>query len=205
MAGFVVAVTGGVAAGKSAVCTLFASRGIVIADADVAAREIVEPGEPALAQIRARFGENMLLPDGRLDRAQLRETIFSDAAAKRELETITHPLIRERLLETCRRAPGPYAVAAIPLLTEVGGRTAYPWLHRILLVDTPLAVQLARLIARDGIDLQLAQRMIAAQASRQDRLRLADDVIVNDGEPSDLRTAVELLDALYRRWSAPDR
>lgn len=205
MAGFVVAVTGGVAAGKSAVCAQFASRGIVVADADLVAREIVEPGEPALAQIRARFGDELLLPDGQLDRARLRETIFSDADAKRALEDITHPRIRERLLEICRGAPGPYAMAAIPLLAEVGGRAAYPWLQRILLVDTPPGVQLARLIARDGIDRELARRMIEAQASRQDRLRLADDVIVNDGETSDLRAAVERLDAHYRRWSASSR
>lgn len=202
MAGFVVAVTGGVAAGKSAVCSMFEALGILVADADVVAREIVEPGQAALQEIVERFGPTMLLPDGRLDRARLRERIFSDAAAKRDLEAITHPRIRERLFDLCRTAPGAYAIAAIPLLAEAGGRGTYPWLQRILLVDAPQATQLRRLLARDGIDETLALKMIAAQASREDRLRLADDVVVNDGDASALQASVMRLDALYRRAAA---
>lgn len=202
MAEFVVAVTGGVAAGKSAVCTLFESRGIAIADADIAAREIVAPGEAAWDEIRVRFGDGILLADGQLDRSRLREIIFSDATAKRALEAITHPRIRERLLARCREAEGPYAIAAIPLLAEAGGRVPYAWLQRILLVDVPSAVQLRRLVERDGIDADLAGRMISAQASREQRLMIADDVIVNDGDRHDLETIVERLHVLYRRLAA---
>ena len=202
MAGFVVAVTGGVAAGKSAVCLLFEARGIVVADADIAAREIVEPGEPAWHEIRTRFGIEALLADGRLDRSRLRETIFSDASAKRDLEAITHPRIRQRLIERCREADAPYAIAAIPLLTEGGGRIAYPWLQRILVVDVPSALQQRRLVERDGIAADLAGRMIAAQASRYERLAIADDVIVNDGDMTVLEAAVDRLDYRYRRLAA---
>ncbi|MFT3806908.1 dephospho-CoA kinase [Arenimonas sp.] len=199
MAGFVVAVTGGVAAGKSAICALFQSHGIAVADADIVAREIVEPGETALDQIRARFGDGVLKADGQLDRSRLREIIFSDAAAKRELEAITHPRIRQRLRDLCREAGGPYALAAIPLLAEGGGRSSYPWLQRILLVDVPTSLQRRRLLERDGIDEALADSMIAAQASRLDRLTIADDVIVNDGSRDALEAIVERLDRRYRQ------
>lgn len=199
MAGFVVAITGGIASGKSAVCALFESLGITVADADVAARLIVAPGQPALAEIVARFGPLMLLADGSLDRARLRQRIFSDASAKTELEAMTHPRIRSLLHDQCAGASGPYAVAAIPLLAEVGAVAAYPWLQRILVVDAPVALQRARLLARDGIDEALATRMIAAQASREQRLALATDVIVNDGSVAELEGPVRRLDALYRR------
>ena len=199
MAGFVVAVTGGIASGKSAVCALFESLGIVVADADVAARAIVAPGQPALAEIAARFGPSMLLADGSLDRAQLRARIFSDADARRELEAITHPRIRLLLQSQCLADTGPYVIAAIPLLAEGGAAAAYPWLQRILVVDAPVALQRSRLLARDGIDAALANRMIAAQASREQRLAMASDVIVNDGSVAELESSVRRLDALYRR------
>lgn len=113
-----------------------------------------------------------------------------------------HPRIRDRLRTQCQQATGDYAIAAIPLLAEAGGRSAYPWLQRILVVDAPPALQLVRLRQRDGIDPELARRMIAAQASRSERLRLADDVIVNDGEPVGLDAAVRRLDTLYRRLAS---
>jgi dephospho-CoA kinase len=204
MAAFVVAVTGGVAAGKSAVCRLFADRGVEVADADLAAREIVAAGQPALAEILARFGGDMLLADGQLDRAALRRRIFSDPPGKRDLEAITHPRIRERLRERCAGATGAYAIAAIPLLAESGGRSAYPWLRRILVVDATVELQRTRLQQRDDIDSDLAASMIGAQATRHGRLRLADDVIVNDGAHSDLADAVFRLDAIYRRLAGND-
>jgi dephospho-CoA kinase len=198
MAGVVVAVTGGVASGKSAATDAFAARGIVVADADVAARQVVEPGEPALAQIVARFGAGSLDAEGRLDRAAMRARVFADPSARKALESILHPRIRLWLESACRDAAGPYVVAAIPLLAEGGGRAAYPWLDRILVVDVPEAVQQQRLMRRDGTDAALAARMIAAQASRAQRLALADDVIINDGPLCALNEAVGRLDARYR-------
>jgi dephospho-CoA kinase len=198
MAGVVVAVTGGVASGKSAATDAFAARGIVVADADVAARHVVEPGEAALAQIVAHFGAGSLDADGRLDRAAMRARVFADPSARKVLESILHPRIRTWLEAACREATGPYVVVAIPLLAEGGGRTAYPWLDRILVVDVPEAVQRQRLMRRDGTDAALAGRMIAAQASRAQRLALADDVIVNDGPLCALDEAVGRLDARYR-------
>ena len=197
MAGFVVAITGGVASGKTAAAACFERLGIFVADADLAAREIVAPGQPALAAIVARFGADMLLANGQLDRVRLRERVFADADARRALEAITHPGIRERLKGQCAEAPGPYVLAAIPLLAEGGGRKNYPWLQRVLVVDVPESLQRARLIARDGVDTTLAERMIAAQASREQRLALADDVIVNDGDEAALAASVERLNRIY--------
>lgn len=194
----IVAVTGGVASGKSAVTAAFEARGIPVADADVAARAVVEPGQPALADVVRRFGTDALQADGTLDRAAMRRRIFADAADKAALEAILHPRIRQWLHDAAHAATGPYVVVAIPLLAEVGGRAAYPWLQRILVVDVPRPLQVARLLARDGIDDTLAARMIDAQASRGERLAIADDVIVNDGTLQDLDAAVARLDRRYR-------
>lgn len=199
MADYVVAVTGGVASGKSAVTDAFAALGVVVADADVAARAVVEPGQPALQQIAERFGPGSLAADGRLDRAAMRERVFADPEARKTLEALLHPRIRIWLESACRAAPAPYVVVAIPLLAEGGGRAAYPWLDRILVVDVPEAVQRQRLMQRDGVDEGLARRMVAAQASRAQRLALADDLIVNDGPLAALAGIVSRLDARYRR------
>jgi dephospho-CoA kinase len=199
MSRFSIALTGGVASGKSEVSRLFQRMGIFVADADVAAREIVAPGQPALREIVERFGSQILGPDGSLDRRRLREVIFSDSVAKRDLEAITHPRIRRQLQQCSADADGAYAVVVIPLLAESGGRSSYPWLDRILVVDAPVAIQLERLQRRDGIADVLARQMIAAQASRERRLALADDVIVNDGPEASLLVSVEKLDARYRR------
>jgi dephospho-CoA kinase len=205
MAGFSIALSGGVASGKSEVGRLFQALGAGIADADLAAREIVAPGQPALAEIVVRFGPQMLDRDGGLDRRKLRGLVFSDAAARRDLEAITHPRIRQHLRDLAAASLAAYVLVIVPLLAEGGGRSAYPWLDRILIVDAPLAVQLARLCRRDGIDDNLAREMIAAQASRKQRLALADDVIVNDAAASDLDTRVRRLDRLYRRLAGADR
>lgn len=197
MAGFIVAVTGGVASGKSAVTRAFEALGVAVADADLAARAVVEPGQPGLAEVIAHFGPALLQADGRLDRAALRQRVFTDPGAKAALESLLHPRIRARLAAECAAAPGPYAVVAIPLLAEGGGRSAYPWLQRVLVVDVPVAVQLARLVQRDSIDAALAQRMVDAQASRAQRLALADDVIVNDGPLAELEAAVARLHQRY--------
>lgn len=202
MSRFVIGLTGGIAAGKSEVSRRFEALGITVADADLAARVVVAPGSEGLARIAAHFGTNILLADGQLDRAALRARIFDSAQERQALEAITHPAIRQLLRQTCEQAEGPYAIAAIPLLTEAGGRQQYPWLDRILVVDVPVAVQHARLMQRDGIDTALADRMIAAQASREARLALADDVVVNDGHPDHLQAHVERLDRAYRELAA---
>ena len=202
MSDFIIGLTGGVASGKSEVTRRFEALGVHVADADVIARAVVEPGQPALAAIVARFGAEVLLDDGRLDRRRLREHVFAEPQARRELEAITHPAIRAALRAECRAAPGPYAIAAIPLLAEAGGRAAYPWLGRILVVDAPVDLQRARLMRRDGVDEALAARMIAAQVSREARLAIADDVLVNDGHPDHLDAPVRELDARYRALAA---
>jgi dephospho-CoA kinase len=195
---FAVGLTGGIASGKSAVAERFAARGIAVIDADVAARDVVRPGQPALAEIASTFGADVLQADGQLDRAALRRHVFGDDAARRRLEAILHPRIRIALQEDALRAQGPYAIVAIPLLAEGGGRAAYPWLDRILVVDVPRDVQIARVMQRDGIDAALAERMLAAQASRQARLAIADDVVVNDGALSEIDAHVAALDRRYR-------
>lgn len=202
MADYFIGLTGGIASGKSALEKAFAARGVVVADADLIAREIVEPGQPALAAVVAHFGDEVLRPDGHLNRTALRTRVFQADEERRALEAILHPVIRMRLHAICAEASSPYAIAVIPLLTEGGGRTGYPWLDRILVVDAPLAVQKARLMQRDGIDAALADRMIAAQASRAQRLALADDVVINDGDIAHLQEAVAELDARYRALAA---
>ncbi|WP_363796230.1 dephospho-CoA kinase [Lysobacter firmicutimachus] len=202
MAGFCVGITGGVASGKSEVTRRFEALGIAVADADLAARAAVAAGSAGLAEIVSAFGAQVLDRDGGLDRAAMRQRVFGDDHARKRLEAIVHPRVREMLQRQCRLAPGPYAVAAIPLLTEGGGREAYPWLQRILVVDVPVAVQQARVMRRDRIDAELAQRMIAAQATREARLAIADDVIVNDGPLDDLQTQVAALDRRYRALAA---
>jgi dephospho-CoA kinase len=200
MATVVIAVTGGVASGKSATTDAFAACGIAVVDADVAARDVVEPGQPALAEIALRFGAASLGADGRLDRAAMRARVFADPEARRDLEAILHPRIRLQMHAACAAAPGPYVIAAIPLLAEGGGRQAWPWLRRIVVVDVPESLQRQRLMQRDGVDAALAERMIAAQASRAQRLAIANDVIVNDGTPAHLRDCVRRLDGRYRTF-----
>ena len=203
MSDFIVGLTGGVASGKSEVTRRFQALGVEVVDADVAAREVVEPGQPALARIAERFGAGMLLADGRLDRRQLRERVFADAQARRDLEAITHPAIRARVKAQAQAAPGPDAVVAVPLVAEAG-RAAYPWMARVLVVDAPESLQHDRLMRRDGVDEALAARMIAAQASRTVRLAIADDVILNDGDPAHLDTAVAALHARYLAAAQPE-
>lgn len=198
MSAYIIGVTGGVASGKSEVTRRFEALGVVIADADVAARTAVAPGSEGLQAVVDAFGPSVLAPDGGLDRVAMRRRVFGDETARRQLESIIHPLVRAQLRRECEAATGPYAMAAIPLLAEGGGRAAYPWLQRILVVDVLVEVQRSRLMLRDGIDTELADRMIAAQASRVQRLAIADDVIVNDGGLDELQRHVEQLDRRYR-------
>ena len=197
MSNFIVGVTGGVASGKSEVTRRFQDLGVFVADADVAAREAVAAGSAGLDEVVQAFGPGVLDGSGGLDRAAMRARVFQDEPARRQLEAIIHPRVRAQMQTQCLAAPGAYAIAAIPLLTE-GGRDAYPWLDRVLVVDVHADVQRARLMRRDGIDAALADRMIAAQASRQARLAIADDVIVNDGALDTLDAHVAALDRRYR-------
>ena len=202
MARFVVGVTGGVASGKSAVTALFHALGVTVADANLAARAVVAPGQPALAEIERRFGPDLLLANGMLNRVRMRALVFEDPAARRDLEQITHPRIRDILRRECESAPGPYVIAAIPLLAETGVAEAYAWLDRRLVVDAPVPLQLARLVARDGVDADLAHRMVEAQAPRSARLQLATDVLVNDGSMDELAAPIARLDRLFRGMAA---
>lgn len=196
MSHFIVGVTGGVASGKSEVTRRFQNLGVFVADADMAAREAVAAGSAGLDEVVQAFGAGVLDANGGLDRAAMRARVFQDEPARRKLEAIIHPRVRAQMQAQCLAAPGAYVIAAIPLLTE-GGRDAYPWLDRVLVVDVHPDVQRARLMRRDGIDAALADRMIAAQASRTARLAIADDVIVNDGALETLDAHVVALDRRY--------
>lgn len=194
-----VALTGGIASGKTTVANLFAGLGVPVIDTDVIARAVVEPGQPALAAVVAAFSRDVLDADGRLDRRRMRERIFSDREAQRRLETILHPAIRSEMERLSREAGGVYQLLVVPLLTE-GGRRDH--VDRVLLVDVPEAVQVERLISRDGVTHEQAQAALSAQASRAARLAWADDVVANTGRIDDLRTRIVELDALYRRLAA---
>lgn len=202
MTAFVVGLTGGVASGKSEVGRRFESLGIFVADADQAARDAVAIGSEGLADVVDMFGAGVLAADGSLDRPAMRRRVFADSDARQRLEGIVHPRVRELLHAACAGAGTAYAIAAVPLLAEGGGQAAYPWLQRILVVDVPEAVQLQRLLLRDGIDEALARRMLAVQATRQQRLAIADDVLVNDGALDALAAKVAALDRLYRQLAA---
>lgn len=192
---FTVALTGGIASGKSAVADRFAALGIELIDADVVARELVEPGQPALAELVSTFGADILTPDGRLDRRGMRERVFADASARGRLEGILHPRIRDELRRRAGEIDRAYGMLVVPLLVESGPH--YAWVDRVLVVDVPRDVQFARLTARDGVDAALADAMLDAQASRARRLAIADDVIDNSGSLADLDAAVSVLHARY--------
>ena len=190
-----VALTGGVASGKSAVARRFESLGIGVYDADVAAREVVAPGEPALVEIQSVFGAGVLQADGALDRRAMRDRVFADPGARKKLEAIVHPRVRAWLRRRVGMDRGPYCMLAIPLLVE--NRAEYQWVDRVLLVDAPEALQVERLMQRDGVTREHAERMLDAQSTRAQRLAMADDVIMNDGEESALDAQVAALHARY--------
>lgn len=193
--GYVVALTGGIAAGKSAVSRRFEALGIHVYDADIAAREVIAAGSEGLAAIVAHFGTGVLDVTGQLDRAAMRQRVFGNDTERRALEAITHPRVRSWLRERVMADRGPYCMLAIPLFAE--NHDHYRWVDRVLVVDAPEAVQLERLLRRDSIDEVLARRMIARQARREERLALADDVIENDGDEAALDLAVAQLHARY--------
>lgn len=193
-AGFRVGLTGGIASGKTTVANLFAALGATLVDTDLLAREVVAPGTALLAEIAQHFGAEILEADGSLNRRALRERVFADAAERRWLEERTHPAIRQLTDQRCAEARGPYCLVAIPLLVETQGQDRF---NRVLVVDCDPGVQVARLMARDGITRAAAERMLAAQASREARLAVADDVIRNDGDIAALRDQVARLHRQY--------
>ncbi|MEO7067903.1 MAG: dephospho-CoA kinase [Rhodanobacter sp.] len=191
----VIGLTGGIAAGKSAVTRRFEALGIEVYDADLAARDVIQPGSDGLAAVVDTFGRDVLDETGQLDRPAMRQKVFTDPSARKTLEAIIHPRVRQWLLDRALADRSAYCVLAIPLLVE--NIQHYRWVDRVLLVDASEATQVSRLIARDGIDDALALRMLAQQATRAQRLVLADDVIENSGEESALDKAVA---ALHQRY-----
>jgi len=194
-----IALTGGIASGKTAVAELFAAEGVPVLDTDQIARDVVEPGTPALAKITDEFGASVLDTSGRLDRRKMRELVFADPDKRIRLEAITHPAIREELARRAESAGGLYQIHVIPLLVESGRAGNY---DRVLVVDAPEADQLRRLQHRDGTTLEAAQRILDAQATREQRLSAADDVIVNTGTLDDLRRFVKTLHENYELLAA---
>src|SRR5262245_1924158 len=189
-----IALTGGIASGKSVVAELFAKLGVPVLDADVIAREVVEPGTPALAAIVAQFGNSALDANGRFDRAAMRKHVFANPEERKRLEAITHPAIRAEFARQSAAAGGAYQIHVIPLIVETGRTDQY---DRVLVVDASEEEQLRRLTARDQTNGAEARRILAAQVSRQQRLEVADDLIVNMGSVADLERFVATLHANY--------
>ena len=197
---FVVGLTGGIGSGKSAAADEFARLGAAVVDTDVIARELTEPGGAALAHIKALFGEAFVAPSGAMDRKRMREHVFADAAAKRALEELLHPMIRAEAERRIAQAAAPYVVYVVPLLVESGSyRTR---VDRVLVVDAPEALQLARVRARSGLGEAEVRAIMASQLSRAARLAAADDVIDNGGSIQALRNQVAALHAKYLKLAA---
>jgi dephospho-CoA kinase len=189
-----IGLTGGIASGKSTVADMFADLGVPVIDTDVIAREVVEPGQPALAEVRETFGDGVIAADGTLDRPAMRAIVFGDDAARRRLEAILHPKIGEATRQQADAAGGDYQVIVVPLLI---GSALRAFVDRVLVVDCDEETQVARLRARDAESEGQARRILAAQSSREERLAIADDVVTNDG---DLDATREQVLALHRRY-----
>src|SRR5271154_3900021 len=194
-----IGLTRGIASGRSPAPERFTELGAPVIDADVVSRAVVEPGTAGLAQVIARFGTGVLDARGYLDRKALRTLIFDDAASRRSLDSILHPLIRSEMERLAAVASGPYVVMAIPLLIESGG--AHRRVDRVLVVDADETLQIKRVQARDGSSAEQARAILASQASREARLAAADDVISNTGTVADLRQAVDRLHEQYLQHS----
>jgi dephospho-CoA kinase len=198
---FRVGLTGGIASGKSTAAKFFGALGVPILDSDQIARDVVEPGQPPLERLVARFGASILTPDGHLNRPALRDIVFSDPKARADLEALTHPAIGAALEARSATAGGPYQVLVIPLLVEkhLGSQV-----DRVLVVDCDEALQIRRLRARDGSTPAQAQAILDAQVSRSTRLKAADDVISNDADMSAVGAQVAALHARYLELAGRD-
>ena len=194
---YVVAITGGIGSGKTTVANQFAALGIEVVDADLIAREVVEPGTPALAAIASHFGPGILDEQGRLDRRALRERIFSDPAAKSWLNALLHPIIRSEMLRQCAAANSPYCLLVVPLLVE---NRLTELADRVLVIDVDETTQIERTCRRDGVSREQAQAILASQASRSERLAMADDVL--DNQSGTTETIRERILALHETYLA---
>lgn len=188
--------TGGIAAGKTAVSDLFAQRGVPVIDTDRIAHEIVEPGQPALQRIIKAFGPEFLGADGRLDRKKMRNAIFSSPRQKTRLESILHPAIASEVNHRIAQIAAPWCILVVPLLAET---SLFPWIDRVLVVDVEESAQIKRVMARDKISQQQARSILDAQTGRQQRLALADDILDNSGTLKQLEARV---DKLYDKYTA---
>lgn len=189
-----IGLTGGIGSGKSTVADLFAAHGVPVIDADVIARELVRPGQPALEDIVAAFGREVLDDAGCLDRGRLRDLVFADASRRKRLEAILHPRIRAEMEQRLADSSSPYALLVIPLLFETGQRDL---VDRVLVIDVPEEQQRCRVAARDRLSAQQIDAVLAAQATRAQRRAGADDVIDNSGEPAALERQVDKLHDRY--------
>ena len=193
---YTVALTGGIASGKTLVSDEFARLGVSIIDTDVIAHEIVEPGQPALEEIENIFGSDVIDANGRLKRAELRALIFSEPDKRQKLESILHPRIRQEVGKAIAKVSSMYCILVIPLLAERG---AYPNVNRILVVDVEPETQISRLMARDNSSRKQAEQALASQAGREQRLKIADDILDNSGSPEKARNTVAKLNLKYLR------
>jgi dephospho-CoA kinase len=191
---WILGLTGGIGSGKSAAAQCFVDLGVHLVDADNAARWVVEPGRPALAQIAEHFGPSVLQTDGTLNRSALRELIFKDPQQRVWLESLLHPLIREEIRQYLARAESAYAILVSPLLLET---SQHLMVQRVLVIDVPESVQIERTVLRDKTNEEQVRAILKAQASREERLSRADDVIVNDRDPAWLKSEVERLHHFY--------
>lgn len=197
---FTVGLTGGIGSGKSVVARMFAERGVDIVDTDRIARGLTVAGGAAMPAVLAAFGADFADPDGALDRARMRALVFSDPDAKRRLEAILHPMIRDAVYAASLLGTGPYVMFDIPLLVESG--TWRERLQRVLVVDCPEDMQLARVIARNGLPEPQVRAIMAAQVPRQVRLAAADDIVDNSGDLGALVPQIDRLHAFYNRMAA---
>lgn len=191
---WILGLTGGIGSGKSAVAQAFIAHGVHLVDADHAARWVVEPGRPALTKIVEHFGNGVLQADGQLDRGALRKLVFANSEQRRWLESLLHPLVNQEVIQVLARAESPYAILVSPLLIESGQHQVT---QRVLVVDTPLELQLQRTIARDQSSEEQVRAIIQVQASREERLRHAHDVLLNDRDLNWLDSEVERLHNFY--------
>ena len=191
-----IGLTGGIGSGKSTVSDIFSQLGVPVIDMDVIARQVVEPGSPALTEITEAFGPSILNQDGCLDRQLLRQRIFESDSDRRKLETILHPLIRAETERQLAELQAAYCIIVIPLLAESGLQT---FVDQVLVIDTAESLQLKRLMARDHVSDSEAQKILDAQAPRESRLQIANDVICNDGDLASLQREVRRLHGQYSR------
>jgi dephospho-CoA kinase len=192
---FVVAVTGGIGSGKTTVAKLFETLGAGIVDTDEVAHDLTRPGAPAITRIRERFGDEFLTAEGALDRARMRALVFRDSVARRDLETILHPLIRAEAEQRVRASRASYVLLIVPLLVESEGYRERA--QRILVVDCDEAVQIERTTARSGLTEEQVRAIMASQATREQRLQAADDVVSNNAGLAELAEQVKQLHTRY--------